>query len=184
MKLSAITFVLAEAIVGKVGAEVTHDSVACDFCDYTGGGDGKAEAIAIDNSGLGNWKRNDGQPINQHVVRRAGERGNGLAHRLVRCAQNIDAVDLDAIDNPDCPGEVGITGQVLINFFAQFRRKLFGIVQAPVTEFFRKNDGGSYNRTRQSAPASLVDPGNTSDANGAEFFLITKSTAPIHAVGI
>ena len=182
MDLSAVTFMLAEAILRKMGTEVTHHSVTGNFRYHTGSGDGKAEAIAIDNSGLGNWKRNDGQPINQHVVRRAGERGNGLAHRFVRCAQNINAVDLDAIDNPDCPGEVGIRGQVLINFFAQFRRKLFGIVQAPVTEFFRKNDGGSYNRTRQGTAASLVDPGNTSDANGAEFFLITKSTAPIHAV--
>jgi hypothetical protein len=51
-----------------------------------------------------------------------------------------------------------------------------------VPEFFRKNDGGSYNRTRQSTAASLVDPGNASDANGAEFFLVTKSAAPIHAI--
>jgi hypothetical protein len=51
-----------------------------------------------------------------------------------------------------------------------------------VPEFFRKNDGGGYNRTRQSTAASLVDPGNTSDANGAEFFLVTKSAAPIHAI--
>jgi hypothetical protein len=53
-----------------------------------------------------------------------------------------------------------------------------------VPEFFRKNDGSGYNRTRQSTAASLVDPGNTSDANGAEFFLITKSTAPIHFVNL
>jgi hypothetical protein len=51
-----------------------------------------------------------------------------------------------------------------------------------VPEFFRKNDGGGYNRTRQSTAASLIDPGNASDANGAEFFLVTKSAAPIHAI--
>ena len=71
MDLSAVTFMLAEAILRKMGAEVTHHSVPRNFRDHTGSGDGKAEAIAIDNSGLGNWKRNNGQPINQHVVRRA-----------------------------------------------------------------------------------------------------------------
>ncbi len=118
MKLSAITFVLAEAIVGKVGAEVTHDSVACDFCDYTGGGDGKAEAIAIDNGGLRKRKGNYRQAVDQHVVGHAGERGDGDAHRFVRGAQNIDAVDLNGIDNADRPAQVGIRDQGMINFFA------------------------------------------------------------------
>jgi hypothetical protein len=53
-----------------------------------------------------------------------------------------------------------------------------------VPEFFRKNDGGGYNRTRQSTATRLVDPGNTSHANGAELFLITKSTTPIHFVNL
>jgi hypothetical protein len=50
-----------------------------------------------------------------------------------------------------------------------------------VTEFFRKNDGGGYNRAGQSTASSLVDPSDASGANGAEFLLVTKSTAPIHA---
>jgi hypothetical protein len=48
-----------------------------------------------------------------------------------------------------------------------------------VTELFRKNHGGGDNGTRQSTAASLIDPGNTSHANGAEPFLITKSATPI-----
>jgi hypothetical protein len=182
MGLSAVTFMLAEAILRKIGTEVTHHSVTGNFRDHTGSGDSKAEAIAIDNSGLGNWKRNHGQAINQHVLGRAGERCDGLAHRSVRGPQNINAVDFLGIDNTNRPTEVGVRDQLVINFFAQVRRELFGIVQAPVPEFFRKNDGGGYNRTRQSAAASLIDPGNTSDANGAELFLVTKSAAPIHAV--
>ena len=90
MDLSAVTFMLAEGIIRKIGTEVTHHSVTSNFRDYTGGGDAEAEAIAIDNSGLGNWKGNNGQAINQHVVGRNGERCNCLAHRSVRGAQNID----------------------------------------------------------------------------------------------
>lgn len=128
MDLSAVTFMLAEAILRKMGAEVTHHSVPRNFRDHTGSGDGKAEAIPIDNSGLGNWKGNNGQPINQHVLRCAGERCSGLPHRSVSGAQNIDAVDLHGIDNTDRPTEVGVRDQVVINFFAHVRRKLFGIV--------------------------------------------------------
>jgi hypothetical protein len=128
MDLSAVTFMLAEAIIRKIGTEVTHHSVTSNFGDHTGSGDGKAEAIAIDNSGLGNWKRNNGQAINQHVVGRAGEPCNGLAHRSVSGAQNIDSVDLDRIDNTDRPTEVGVRDQLVINFLAQVRRELLGIV--------------------------------------------------------
>jgi hypothetical protein len=179
--LSAVTFMLAEAIIGKIGTEVTHHSVTGNFSNHTGSGDAEAKAIAIDNSSLGNWKGNNGQAINQHVVGRAGERCNGVAHRSMSGAQNIDSVDLHRIDNADRPTEVGARDQVAINFFAYVRRKLFRIVQAPVTEFFRKNDGGGYNRTGQGTTASLVDPSDASGANGAEFLLVAKSTAPIHA---
>ena len=118
MDLSAVTFMLAEAILRKMGAEVTHHSVTGNFRDHTGSGDGKAEAIAIDNGGLGNWKGNNWQAINQHVLRRAGERCNRLAHRSVGRAQNIDSVDLHGIDNTDRPTEVGVRDQLVINFLA------------------------------------------------------------------
>jgi hypothetical protein len=116
--LSAVTFMLAEAILWKMGAEVTHHSVTGNFRDHTGSGDGKTEAIAIDNSGLGNWKGNNGQAINQHVVGRAGERGEGGAHRFVRSPQDIDPVDFDGIDNAYRPAEVRIRDEIMVNFFA------------------------------------------------------------------
>jgi hypothetical protein len=103
MDLSAVTFMLAEAILRKMGAEVTHHSVPRDFRDHTGSGDGKAEAITIDNGGLGKWKGNNGQAINQYMVGRAGECCNGLAHRSVCGAQNIDAVDFYRINNTHGP---------------------------------------------------------------------------------
>ena len=118
MDLSAVTFMLAEAILRKMGTEVTHHSVTGNFRDHTGSGDGKAEAIAIDNGGLGNWKRNNGQAINQDMFGRTGERCNGLAHRSVGRAQNIDSVDLDGIDNTHRPTEVGVRDQLVMNLLA------------------------------------------------------------------
>jgi hypothetical protein len=118
MDLSAVTLMLAEAILRKMGTEVTHHSVTGNFRDNARGGDGKAEAIAIDNSGLGNWKGNNGQAINPAVVRCVGEGGNGGAHRFVRSAQDIDPVDFHGIDNAHRPAEVRIRDEIMINFFA------------------------------------------------------------------
>jgi hypothetical protein len=118
MDLSAVTFMLAEAILRKMGTEVTHHSVTRNFRDHTGSGDRKAEAIAIDDSGLRKRKGNHGQAINQDVVRRVGEGGNGGAHRFVRSAQDIDPVDFHGIDNAHRPAEVRIRDEIVINFFA------------------------------------------------------------------
>ena len=97
-------------------------------------------------------------------------------------AQNVNAVDLCGIDGADRPPDFAIADQVTIDFLAQFRCKLFGVVQATMTEFFRKKHGGGDNWTCQSAATRFVNPGNARGADGAEFFFVTKSAAPIHAV--
>ena len=117
MDLSAVTFMLAETILGKTGAEVTHHSVAGDLRHHAGGGNAEAETIPLNNGGLGKWKRNDGQAIDQNVIGRNGKRGNRHAHRVVRRAQDIDPIDLDGIDNAYRPADLGIIAQFTINFF-------------------------------------------------------------------
>jgi len=108
MQFGAVTFMLAETIFGKMAAEVTHHSVAGDFGDHAGGGNAKAEAIAVYDGGLWTWKGNNRQAIDQNVIGRDGERGNRHAHRFMRRAQDIDTVDLDGIDNTDCPVDFGV----------------------------------------------------------------------------
>ena len=108
MQFSAVAFVLAETIVGKMGAEVTHHSVAGDLRDHASGGNAKAEAIAVDDGGLWTRKWNNRQTIDQNVIGRNGKRGNGYAHSFVRRAQNINPVDLDRIDNTDRPVDFGV----------------------------------------------------------------------------
>lgn len=117
MDLSAVPFVLAETILWKTGAEVTHHSVAGDLRDHAGGGNAEAETIPLNNSGLRKWKRNNGQAIDQNVIGRNGKRGNRHAHRVVRRTQDIDSVDLDRINNTYRPADLGIIAQLTINFF-------------------------------------------------------------------
>ncbi len=118
MQFGGVTFMLAEAILGKTSAKVTHHHVTRDFRNHARSGDRQAETITVDDCRLGKWKRNNRQTIDQNVIGRDGERGNGGAHCFVGGAQNIDSVDLDGIDNTDRPADLGITDQFTINFFA------------------------------------------------------------------
>ena len=86
----------------------------------------------------------------------------------------------DGINNANGPSDFGIGHQLRINFLSQFRRKLFGIVQATMAEFFRKNYCSGHDRTRQCSSTSLINPGNPRQADGAQFFLVTKSASPVH----
>lgn len=70
MQLSSIAFVLVETILRKLGAKVTHHSVARYLGNHAGGSDAQTNAVAVNNRSLRKWKRNDGQPVNQNVIGR------------------------------------------------------------------------------------------------------------------
>jgi hypothetical protein len=94
MQLGAVAFVLAEAILGEARAEVTHHRVARHFRDHAGGGDRQAVTISVNDRCLREWKRKDGQSVDEHVIGRRKERGDGGAHRFVGRAQNVDSIYL------------------------------------------------------------------------------------------
>ena len=118
MQFCSVTFVLAETILRKLRAKVTHDPVARDLRDHACRGDAQADAIAIDNCRLRKWKRNHRQTVNQNVVRRFEQRFNRKAHRTVARAQDVNPVDLNRIDNADRPSDFGIRNQLAIDFLA------------------------------------------------------------------
>jgi hypothetical protein len=118
MQFGSITFVLAERILRKLSAKVTHDPVARDLGDDAGGSDAQADAITVDYGGLRKWKRNDGQPVDQDVVGRLDQGFDCQAHGAVARAQNVDSIDLDGINNTDSPSDFGISDQFAIDFLA------------------------------------------------------------------
>jgi hypothetical protein len=128
MQLSSITLVLTEAILRELRAKVTHHPVARHLGDHAGGGDAQTDAVPIDDGSLRDRKRNDRQPIDQDVIRPVHQRTDRQAHRSMAGAQDVDAIDLHRINNADRPSDLGIGHQLQVNFLAQFRRKLFGIV--------------------------------------------------------
>jgi hypothetical protein len=184
MQFCSVTFVLAETILRELRAKVTHDPVAGDLRDNACGGDAQADAVAIDNCRLRKWKRDHRQPIDQSVIWRFDQGFDRQTHGAMARAQDVDPIDLDGINNGDSPSDFGSRDQFTINLFAQFRRELFGIVQASMTEFFRKNHCGRDDWTRQRTAAGFINPGNARNSDGTEFFLVTKSAPPIHFVNL
>ena len=180
MQLGSVTFVLAETILRELGAKVTHHLVPRYLGDYAGSSDAQTNAVAVDDGCLRKRERNNGQSIDQDMLRRIDQSTDREAHRSMAGTQNVDAIDLCGIDNANGPSDFRIGHQLRINFLSQFRRKLFGIVQATMAEFFRKNYRSGHDRTRQCSSSSLIDPRDPSQARGAEFFLVTKSASPVH----
>ena len=181
VQLGSVTFVLAKAILWELRAKVTHHPVAGYLGDHAGGSDAQTKTVSIDDRSLRERKRNNWQPIDQDMIRRIHQGRDRQAHRSMARAQDVDAIDLDGIDNADRPSHLRIGYQIQINFLPQFRRKLFGIVQATMTKFFGQNYGGGNNRTRESTTPCFVNSSDLRNARGAQFFLVTKSAPPAHA---
>jgi hypothetical protein len=49
-----------------------------------------------------------------------------------------------------------------------------------MAEFLWQNHGRSYHWPGQCAPTRFVNSGDTDDTEGAQFFFITKTAAPVH----
>ena len=106
MQLGAVALVLAEAIFRKTGAEVPHNRVARHLRDHTRGRDAVAEPISTHEGGLLDGERFHGQTVDQHVLHEHTERSHGATHRLVRGAEDIDAIDFLGLENRHRPRDV------------------------------------------------------------------------------
>jgi|SRR5437870_9517571 len=118
MQFSSVTFMLAERILRKLPAKVTHHSVACDLRDHACGSDAQAEAITIDDCSLRKWKRDHWQTIDQDMIGLVDQRFDCKAHGFMARTQNVDSIDLYGIDNADSPPDFRISDQFAIDFLA------------------------------------------------------------------
>jgi hypothetical protein len=180
VKFRPVALVLAEAILREPRAEVAHNRVARDLRDHARRRDGEAVAIAVDNRSLRQGKGKNRQPIDQDVLRLAGQAGDRDPHRFVGRAQNIDRIDLDRIDNADRPGNRVVRDEIAVDLLAFFWEKLLRIVQLSVPEFLRENDRRRYDRAGQRTTSRFIDAGNRGDAESAELSFMPESTASVH----
>ena len=94
VQLRAVALVLAKAILGKPGAKVAHNRIACHFRDHARGRDAEAIAVPVNDRRLRQGKRKDRQAIDENMLGLLGEGIQRRAHRLMGRAQDIDRVDL------------------------------------------------------------------------------------------
>ncbi len=128
MQFGAVTFVLAETILRETRAEFTHQSVARHFRDHARGRDAQAQAIAVDERGLWERKREHRQAVDQGVLGQCRQAGDRDSHRLVRGAEDVNPVDLERVDDPDRPEDLGVIRQGAVNLLPQIGRELLGIL--------------------------------------------------------
>ncbi len=101
----AVTFVARKTIYGKMPIKPPHDPVPKNFGQDTGGGDGSAGAIPLDDGfdfdgkiwGLG--------AIDQNQVRNRSELGQRPGHGLKSGLQNVDLVDDGGRNSASAPGQ-------------------------------------------------------------------------------
>jgi hypothetical protein len=180
VKFRGVALVLAETIFGKTSAEVPHNRVARDFRDHARGGDAETVAIAVDDGGLREREWEHRQAVDEDMLGLKSEAGEGKPHRLLGRAQDIDRVDLDGIDDADGPGDCVVANQILVNLFAFLGKKLLRIVQLPVPEFFRKNNGCGYDGPRERAAPGFIDARDGGDPERTQFAFMPETTATVH----
>ena len=88
MEFCSVTFMLAEAILGKLRAKVTHHSVAGDLGDHARRRNAQADAIAINDCGLRKRKRDHRQTVNQHVIGRFEQSFDGPVQKKEQNRKN------------------------------------------------------------------------------------------------
>ena len=118
MQFGSVTFVLAERILRKSHAKVTHHSIARDLGDHAGGSDAHANAVTIDDGRLREWKRDNWQTIDQNVIGLVHQRFDCKAHGFMARTKNVDSIDLDGIDDAYSPSDFRIRDQFAIDFLA------------------------------------------------------------------
>jgi hypothetical protein len=114
------------------------------------------------------------------VIRRLEQLLDRKSHRTLARTQDIDAIDFNGINNSHRPSDFRIRNKFAIDFFAQFRGELFGIVQTPVPKLFGQNCRGGNNRPSERTATSFVNSRDPRDSGDPEFFLEAKSASPVH----
>jgi hypothetical protein len=180
VEFGAVTFVLAETILGEPRTEVAHNRIARHLRDHARGRDREAVAIAVNDRRLRQRKGKHRQAIDEDVFGSKGESVEGRAHRLVSRAQNVDRIDLDGIDDADRPRDRPVRNEIVVNLFAFLPQELLGIVQLLVPKFFRKNNRRRYNRPGERPASRFINAGDGRNSERAQFALMPESAAPIH----
>jgi hypothetical protein len=159
VQFGRVAFVLRKTVFRIFAVEVEHEAIAGNFRDDAGGGDGEAEGVAVNERGLLNRKRSNGQSIDQHVIRSRSELNGGGTHGFVRGAEDVQLVDVAMSNDGDRTEYIGARDQLLVETPALEGRELFGIAQDVVVVVTGKDDCGGHDRSSEGTAPGFVDSG-------------------------
>jgi len=121
MLIGAIAFVPCQAVTGVNGIQLYHDMVACDLGDDRSAGDGKAQAVSINDALLRKRYLRKKEIVYQQRFRLGRKLLDGLPHGDARGDYDVISVDKLMGDNAGPAGD-GCFGYVREEEFSFFRR--------------------------------------------------------------
>ena len=160
MERGAIAFVPGKFITRMPRLHLEHDAVARDLREHARRCDAEAQSIAAHERRLGKRERAHGPAIDQYMARRHRERGRGAAHRLVRGAQDLEAVDLVVLDHGHGPHDALVGRDLGEKAVALPGRELLRIVESAIVKIRGKHDGGGDYGAGERAAAGFIDAGD------------------------
>lgn len=112
------------------------------------------------------------QPVDQCNVRLLRQGFERQAHRSVRCAKDVDLIDLLRADHFHRPDDGGIVRDLLIQEITALLGELLGIVEKRATKRPREDDRRGCNRSRQRPSARLVDTRNPNETTYCKLIFV------------
>lgn len=154
-----IAAVGVETVLGKEEVVAIHPPVPGDLCQYRGGRDCAATAVALDQRGLGNLDSWNPESIDDEVIRPDREPFNRPSHRAKRRAAYVPPIDPGRRDRPDPPpfacGEDHGNKTLPLR-----RREEFRVGEARDRDSRSQDDRGRYDRPRDATAADLIGAGH------------------------
>ena len=152
-----------------------HDPIARDLRDDARRGDAEAQRVATDEGGLLDRKWAHGEAINEHMLRLRSELRDGAAHRLVRRAEDVQPIDLVALDDRVRPADVAARRDFRENRIAPALGELLRVVQQIVPESRRQNHRRRDDRPRERAAPGLIHARHKKQTSRTKKFLMREA---------
>ena len=174
----AVAFVGSQIVLRIGSVQLLDELVARHFCQDGGRGDGDGAGVAVDERFLREGKVEfDG--VEEEIVGRNGELGDGQSHGLAAGLENVPGVDAGGFHLGNSPG-YGTFADEWSELSATFGREFFRIIEAandaPGVENGRSGNYGA----EQSAATGFVEAGDAEPAGLARQTFETRGTEAAH----
>ncbi len=177
-----VTLILTEAILRVKLIEFEHAAVAINFGEDRCGGNGNGPRIAVNDRLLFDGKV-ELYGVEQQVIGKGTQLGNGGDHRLTAGLINVPGIDAAGVDFSDGPGE-SVFADPFGEPDAAFWREFFRVVKAHNAAFGVQDDGCREDGTEERAATCFVQTRDALPAVLTRDALVARAAEPCHRAGL